>query len=109
MMRLNQLAFAGALLALAACSQKDEFQPARPVAEIKGKPIAEAPAPKIVSTQAMVLATATNAAPVASLATNSVLEQIDGYAKVGFEKLASFNFIMPDDVSPTNQPPKDQF
>ena len=105
MMRLNQLAFAGALLALAACSQKDDFQPARPVAEIKGKPIGEAPAPKIVSTQAMVVA---SAAPVAAVATNAV-EQIDGYAKVGFEKLSSFHYVMPDEASETNQPPKDQF
>jgi hypothetical protein len=101
MTRLNQLGFAAMVAVLAGCSQQNDFQPAKPVAEIKGKPIAEAPT---VSTQAAVLAvTAT------TTATNSTPVEIDGYAKVGFDKLASFHYVMPDEASLTNQPPKDQF
>jgi len=101
MTRLNQLGPAALLLA-AACSQQNDFQPAKPLAEIKGKPIAEATAPTngVISTQTV---------PVALSATNSVSSEINGYAKVGFDKLASFHYVMPDEASPTNQPPKDQF
>ena len=102
MTRLNQLGLAALLLAaLAGCSQQNEFQPAKPVAEIKGKPIAEtAPTNAAVSMQSVSVATS---------ATNSVPSEINGYAKVGFDKLASFHYVMPDEASPTNQPPKDQF
>src|SRR5258706_8183346 len=102
MKRLNELGVACLiLLALAACSQKEEFKPTRPVAEIKGKPIVEiAPTNTIVSTQlAAVVVPPTNSAPV----------EINGYTKIGFDKLASFHYVMPDEISPTNRPPKDQF
>src|SRR3954471_8849836 len=102
MTRLNHLGLAALLLAiLAGCSQQNDFQPAKPVAEIKGKPIAESlPATSVVSTQVI---------PVAVAATNSEPVAINGYTKVGFDKLASFHYVMPDETSPTNQPPKDQF
>jgi hypothetical protein len=102
MTRFNQLGLAALLLAaLAGCSQQNDFQPAKPVAEIKGKPIAEsAPTNSVVSTQTIAVVTS---------ATNSVPPEINGYARVGFDKLASFHFVMPDEASPTNQPPKDQF
>jgi hypothetical protein len=102
MMRLKKLGSAALLAALlAGCSQQNDFQPAKPVAEIKGKPIAEAPVTNaVVATQTVAaVATTTNSAPT----------EINGYAKVGFDKLASFHYMMPDEASPTNQPPKDQF
>ena len=102
MMRLKELGAAALLVVgLAGCSQQNEFAPAKAVAEIKGKPIAETTVTNAsVSTQKVV---------VASVATNSAPVEINGYAKVGFDKLASFHYVMPDEVSPTNQPPKDQF
>ena len=102
MMRLKEHGAAALLVVgLAGCSQQNEFAPAKPVAEIKGKPIAETTVTNAsVSTQKVV---------VASVATNSAPVEINGYAKVGFDKLASFHYVMPDEVSPTNQPPKDQF
>ena len=102
MIRLKELGAAALLMwAAAGCSQQNEFAPAKPVAEIKGKPIAETTLTNaIVSTQKVV---------VASAATNSAPGEIKGYTKVGFDKLASFHYVMPDEVSPTNQPPKDQF
>jgi hypothetical protein len=102
MTRVNQFGLPALLLAvLAGCSQQNEFQPAKPVAEIKGKPIAETAATNtVVSNQA---------ATVVAAITNSAPTEINGYAKVGFDKLASFHFVMPDEGSPTNQPPKDQF
>ena len=102
MTRLNQLGLAAPLLAaLVGCSQQNDFQPAKPVAEIKGKPIAEA-----ITTNAVV---STQAVAVAISTTNSAPSEINGYTKVGFAQLASFHFVMPDEASPTNQPPKDQF
>jgi hypothetical protein len=102
MTRLKQLGFAATVGAvLAGCSQQNDFQPAKPVAEIKGKPIAEA-----ALTNAQTVAAI---APSQNNATNSAPAEIDGYAKVGFDKLASFHYVMPDEISPTNQPPKDQF
>ncbi len=100
-----------AILALAwgaGCSQKEETAPTRPLAEIKGKPIAAAP-----STNAAPAAAAeTNAIPLAAAAppaaTNEIVA-VNGYFQVGFDRLASFHYIMPDDVTPTNQPPADQF
>jgi hypothetical protein len=103
--RLKQFAFAFAVLALAACSQKEEAPAPAVAKEIKGKPIARAEVTNgIALTQAVVVA----AGPTLA-ATNSAPELINGYSKVGFEKLSAFHYIMPDDVSPTNQPPKDQF
>jgi hypothetical protein len=102
MTRLKQLGVAAIIVAaLAGCSQQNDFQPAKPVAEIKGKPIAEA-----ASTNAQTVAVI---AQPPNNATNSDPAEIDGYAKVGFDKLASFHYVMPDEASPTNQPPKDQF
>src|SRR4030095_10683191 len=45
----------------------------------------------------------------AAVLTNGVVEKIDGYAKVGVEELSGFHYIMTDDVSAENHPPKDQF
>jgi hypothetical protein len=102
MTRLHELGLSALLLVvLTACSQQNEFQPAKPVAEIKGKPIAETTsAAAVISTQTVAAA----AAPA-----NSAPAEINGYARVGFDKLASFHYMMPDEASPTNQPPKDQF
>jgi hypothetical protein len=80
---------------LAGCSQQAET-PARPVAEVKGKPINSAPKTNEVAQAEK---------PAAPAPTNMV----NGFLTVGFDKLAAFNYIMPDDVSPTNQPPADQF
>src|SRR5258705_10909414 len=91
MKRLNELGVACLiLLALAACSQKEEFKPTLPVAEIKGKPIVEtAPTTTVVSTQLVAVVThAANAAPA----------EINGYTKIGFDKLASFHYVMPDEI-----------
>lgn len=102
---------AAALLILGGCSKQEP--PAKPIAEIQGKPIAAAPVTNspvaaatnaVVSTQAVVVA----AAPEVK-ATNEAPAQVDGYLKVGFDKLSAFNFIMPEEVTATNQPPKDQF
>lgn len=102
-MKRIQNAWAVAVLVLAACGQKEEA-PARPLAEVKGKPIVSAPVTNaaIIQTQAVVVA----AAPVA---TNAAPQEVNGYVQVGFDKLSSFHYIMPDEASPTNQPPADQF
>jgi hypothetical protein len=122
MTRLNHLACACALFALAACSPKEEAISTPPAAEIKGKPIARAPETNsLTSTQAITAATtaSTNTSSTQSSvlspqslsqsATNTPIELIDGYAKVGFDKLSAFHYVMPDELSATNQPPKDQF
>lgn len=124
-MRVNRLwTFAAALAVAGAigCGQKVE-EPAKPVAEIKGKPInAPAPAPEPAPETNIVEAPKTNdVAVVANVVTNgpvkSVVENVstnaepelvNGYYKVGFENLASFEYVMPDDVPQGQEPPKDQ-
>src|SRR5437868_5378601 len=92
---MKELCAAFVMIVLAACAQKDE--PVRNISEIKGKPIVETPVSNVVSIAKIEVAT--NAAPA----------EVGGYARVGFDKLASFHYIMPDEITPTNQPPKDQF
>jgi hypothetical protein len=104
MTRLNGPAAAFlATLALAACAQKDDFAPTRPASEIKGKPIAEARATNSIAS------TVATTQPAPASITNATPAEINGYTKVGFDKLASFHYVMPDEASPTNPPPKDQF
>lgn len=95
-MKRFKIVIAFAALLLGGCAEKSA--PTRPIAEIKGKPINAAPAP--TQTVAVV------ESPVVKTNAPTV---IDGYTKIGFDKLASFHYIMPDEISPTNQPPKDQF
>ena len=125
MTRLNQLACACTLLAFAACSPKEEAISAKPAAEIKGKPIARTPETNSISAQAVTLAAKTSDAtsptqssvlsPQSSTLspqswlTNAPPAEINGYSKIGFDKLASFHYVMPDEISETNKPPADQF
>ena len=86
---------------LLGCSKQEE---ARPVAEIKGKAINSA-----TVTNTAVASVVTNALPAKAGTTNSEPALVNGYLQVGFDKLSAFHYIMPDEVSPTNQPPADQF
>jgi len=110
MKRIN-LAVGAAMFMFAACSKKEE--PATPVAEIRGAPIASAPVAatnvsaattNLISTQTVAAASSTN-----SVATNAAPAEVNGYAQVNFDRLSAFHFIMPEEVTPTNQPPADQF
>jgi hypothetical protein len=123
MTRLNQLACACAVIALSACSPKEETISAKPAAEIKGKPIARTPETNTAtstSTQALTVAANTSATQSSpppqpsvlspqSLTNSAPIEQINGYSKVGFDKLSGFHYVMPDEISETNKPPADQF
>lgn len=121
------------------CGKKVE-EPAKPVAEIKGKPI-NAPAPmaaaetnvvvEVAKTNVVVAAensagetpVGTGETPVLptgvvtngpvksvveNVSTNAEPEVVDGYLKVGFENLAGFEYVMPDDVPQGQEAPKDQ-
>lgn len=119
MTRFNRFACLFAALLLAACSQKQEEPAARPAAEIKGKPIVQTASAPTAPADQPTLAKgepAQSAIPNPQSAilppstdTNTIIELIDGYAKVGFDKLSAFHYVMPDEISETNQPPKDQF
>jgi hypothetical protein len=99
MMKLVTCAMFAALLL--GCSKQEAV---KPVAEIKGKAINPAPV-----TKASVASAITNALPAKAGTTNSELALVNGYFQVGFDKLSAFHYIMPDEVTPTNQPPSDQF
>src|SRR5438045_2824123 len=99
MMKLVTCAMFAALLL--GCSRQDETKPA---AEIKGKAINSGPV-----TNSSVALLVTNALPVKAGTTNLESALVNGYFQVGFDKLSAFHYIMPDEVSPTNQPPSDQF
>jgi hypothetical protein len=93
---------------LAGCLRQEEAS--RPVAEIRGKPINSAPG---TNAAAVVV---TNVATVGSGAAKGPIPDktnaptvVNGYLQVGFEKLSAFHYVMPDEVSGTNQPPADQF
>lgn len=120
-MKRIEIGCACALLLFAGCSQKEET-PAKTVSEVKGKPIAaavptNAPAPAasvstpVLTAPTQVVAVAAAPAPAASLtvSTNVSPAIVNGYVQVGFDSLSAFHYIMPDDVTPTNQPPADQF
>lgn len=102
--------FAPLLIALAllgGCSQKGP-ELVKPISEIKGKPIASAPIASTNPTPATQTVAAA-AAPVPAPVTNAVPARADGFLQVGFERLASFHYMMPDEISETDQPPADQF
>jgi hypothetical protein len=91
---LSLCAIFGAIL-LSGCSGQE---PVRPVAEIRGKAINATNAEPAIATNV-----------VAEVKTNAEPTLVNGYLQVGFDKLSAFHYIMPDEVSPTNQPPADQF
>ena len=116
MTRLNQLACACAVIALSACSPKEETISAKPAAEIKGKPIVSASAaasttntPSTNVAQTAGSAVSQAAGLPASPQPEAPVQSIDGYSKVGFDKLSGFHYVMPDEISETNKPPADQF
>jgi len=95
--------FAGLLLG---CSKQEE---AKPAAEIKGKAINSAPATNTTVAAVVTNALSAEAGTTNSATTNSEPALVNGYFQVSFDKLSAFHYIMPDEVSPTNQPPADQF
>jgi hypothetical protein len=118
MTRLKHLVSACAVIALSACSPKEENVSAKATAEIKGKPIARAAETNAVTQPTTIAANTSptqssalspqSLAPTQSL-TNAPIELINGYSKIGFDKLAAFRYVMPDEISETNKPPADQF
>jgi hypothetical protein len=105
-MKFFVCAIVGALLV--GCSKQE--QAARPVAEIKGKAINSVVVTNAVAAISNVVGAA-SAEPAKAGTTNLVAEPafVNGYLQVGFDKLSAFHYIMPDEVSATNQPPADQF
>jgi hypothetical protein len=106
---MKRLVSALLLIVASACSQKEETAPTRPIAEIKGKPIAAAPStntPPPLASSSNTQSTNLNPQPLAS--TNQLVA-VNGFFPVDFARLASFHYVMPDEISATNQPPADQF
>ena len=113
MMKLVVCAMLAALLL--GCSKQEET---KPVAEIKGKAINSAPVTNLAQTALVVTnpepakagtTDLTNALPAEAGTTNAEPALVNGYFQVGFDKLSGFHYIMPDEISATNQPPADQF
>jgi hypothetical protein len=96
-MKANLVCAGLAALLAVGCAEKVEA-PARPISQIKGKPINSTSNEVVAKVEAPKISTNT----VATVAVN-------GFTPVGFDKLASFHYVMPDEVTTTNQPPADQF
>jgi hypothetical protein len=112
-MRIQSILFAGAVIAttlLLACQKNPDSVGSPPAASIHGQAIQSSPAPAANSIAPAVTATPaatalTAAAPIPAPVVTEVVpkpaELVGEFMRIGFDKLASFNYEMPDESPAT--------